>query len=131
MGAVAADRLQVVARLFKPIGLQQFGCALVINFCPLQLEEDELCFDPRRQFLHARHQRAVGWVLGVGGKAKVGVVTGAADEVADDRQLGYRQRQARAVELIDLAGVALRERGGAAVGVGEQLVALGWAASID
>ena len=131
MGAVATDRLQVVACLFKAVGLQQLSCALVINFGPLQLEEDELRFNSCRQLLNARHQRAVGWVFCVGCEAKVRVVSGAAYEVADDRQLSDGQREARAVKLADLAGVGGGQRGGAAVGVGEQLVAFRWAASIN
>ena len=116
---------------FKAVGFEQLPGARVINFSPLKFEEDELRFNSCRKLLNARHQRAVGWVLCVGCEAEVRVVSSAADEIADDRQLGYRQRQARAVKLADLAGVGGGQCGGAAVGVGEQLVAFRWAASIN
>ena len=105
MGAVATDRLQVVACPFKAVGFEQLPGARVINFGPLQFEEDELRFDSGCKLLNARHQRAVGWVLCVGCEAQVRVVASAADEIADDRQLSDSQREARAVKLADLAGV--------------------------
>ena len=77
MGAVATDRLQVVARVLKAVGVEQLCGARVINFGPFQFEEDELRLNPGRELLHASHQRAIGWLFSVGCEAQVGVVTGA------------------------------------------------------
>jgi hypothetical protein len=126
MGAVAAQRAQVMARGLQPVGPQQLVDTVVVEGGPFELEEEQLGLDRRAELLHPREQRAVGGVGGVDGEAQHRVGARAAQAVDDRLQLGHGGGQARAVELADVARVGLGESRSALVGLGQQpLCALG------
>ncbi len=90
------------------VGEQLLG-ALLRQRRPLQLEEQQRRLDRRLALLHQLQQRPVGRVGGVGREAQSRVGPGAADQLVDLRQLPHRPRKARAVQLAQLARVALGE----------------------
>jgi hypothetical protein len=119
---VAADVAQVVAASLEAIRGEQLLGSLVVERGPLELEEQELGLDRRRLLVDARDERPVRRVVRVDREAQVCVVGRSADQIADDIELVHRVRELGAFEVLDAAGVALRERGGALVGFRQHAV---------
>ena len=131
MGAVAAQRAQVVARRLQPVGAQQLLDAVVVDGGPLELEEEQLGLHRRGALLHARQQRPVGRVGRVDREAQHRVGAGAAEAVDDRLELGHGGGQHRTVELADPAGVGLGEARGALVGLVEEAIGALRAVAVD
>src|ERR1039458_1571547 len=93
----------------QSLSLQQLLSALVTQRGPLQLEEQQCRSNLGLTLLHFLQQCAVRRSGGVCGETQDGVGAGPADQLVDDGQLGHRLPQARAVELAELAGIALGE----------------------
>ena len=120
--AVAARRLQVMATEVEALGGEQRLGALVVERGPLELEEQELRLDRRRVLLDPLVERAAGRVGGVGREVQAGEGPGARDDLLERPELGHGLDQARAVELGHVAGVALGERVGALLRLGQHRV---------
>ena len=112
----------MVAARLQALGAEQLLGALVIDRRPLEVEEQELRLDRGGLLVDAREQRAVGGVGGIDREAQLRVGADTADELGDALQLVHRGGQLGAVELGHAARVALGERGGALVGLGQEAV---------
>jgi hypothetical protein len=122
MRAVAPRGAQVVAAEVQAVGRQQALGVLVVERCPLELEEQQARLDRRALLLIALEQRAVLGRGGVHREAQVRIGARTGGEVLDGAELAHRLDQPGAIERGDLAGVALGERIGARLGVGEHTV---------
>ena len=127
MGAVAADRAQVMAAEVEAIAGQQLLGAVVVEGGPLELEEEEHRLERGRPLLDALHEGAAVGVGGVGREPQLGIGRGPADELVDLRELTHRGGEACGVDLGERAPIGLGEGGGELVGPVERLVDTGGA----
>ena len=107
--AVAANVAQMVAAELQAVACEQLLHARIVQRGPLQVEEQQRRLDRRAALLGRLQECSVGRVGGVGGETQRSVGSGATDQVVDLRELPHRLAQPVAVELAELAGVALGE----------------------
>jgi hypothetical protein len=120
--AVAAGRAQVVPAEVEVVMGEQLVGARVVDLGPLELEEQQLRLDRRRALLHPLVERAARRVGGVGREVQAAERAGARDDLLQPAELAHRLLEAGAVELGDVARVALREAVGALLRLGQHRV---------
>ena len=110
MLAIAAHALQVMAAEVQPVAGEQLAHALLRERGPLELAEQQRGLDLGGALVRALQARAALWIGRIGRETEHGVRARAPGEVLDARKLAHGLAQALAVELRELAGVALGER---------------------
>jgi hypothetical protein len=120
-----------VARVVDAVGGQQLVGAVVVERCPLELEEQQLGLDRRALLLHALHERADLRVRRVDAEAQHRVVARARGELGDLLQLGHRGGEPRAGQVGDTPSVGVGERLRALGGLVDKAVRAGVALAVD
>src|SRR5829696_4937120 len=93
----------------EPLGAEQLLGPLVVERCPLEVEEEQRGLDLRPALAHALEQRAARGLLRVSREPQHRVRAGAARELLDLGERALRRDEALAVELADPPLVLLGE----------------------